>query len=413
MANKLQVTDDGGSIRFWMRIFWPALIIAPMFAYGVLKWGKVVVGAAPERVVVVPGDMLSLPALVVMFVVIAFPCLGVLGVHCQRRLGFWRTEILVLMVTLSGVLCSEFLVRNVYIQRNFWKAVISRLDPSDWAMREPAFLHFDTLRSPDRKDYQRAISIFGSSPAATNIDRDELARRLDRPVIRRALAGTFALEMCSARHMLSVPVVETALFYMSPLDFAGNTAVRADWMRSKISPQSWRDVVSILGPDLALENKRALAELFLASYSKLWAFRDYFLWLLMHMAGLPLPEQHKHAVDALPPQQAVVLKEAYIQASKRGYQFFMTGLKDLGFNVIVFEGQINPVLRGQFSDEYWVLTQSYMASFCRSNNFRFVPLSEYKPDVHDANWIDNTHLNSAGCQNVTDAIIHYLIGIRN
>ena len=400
-----------GARRFWWRMVIGSAFLAPLIAYVVLRWGGVAVYAGGNPSTMPLRDVFGAKAWIIMGVIIALPVFGLAGACVQRRLGFWSMEALVVLFSLTGVLGAEWLVRIHSVQSNLWVAVLSRLDPADWAMREPAQLHYDNLNPPDLRDASRDISVFGSSQSAVNLDRDEMARRLGRPVFRRAINGMFALELCAAQYMLCVPRVETVVFYMSPLDIAGSTSVRADWMRSLISPRSWSDIVRILGPTLTWENRRALTELATAAHLKLWAFRDGARWILFNLAGRSPhhPPRDGYGQPKEPAVQPFSVDPSYVEASFRGYELVMDNLRRMGVDVVVFQGEVRPSFRQQIPDSYWIPTEERIRSLLTAKHIRHVPLDEYRPDIGLADWADNTHMNDTGRHKLTDAVVAELL----
>lgn len=326
------------------------------------------------------------------------------------HVGSWFRRFAIAWAILAGIAFAECLFRESRVQSHFWTILLRRMNPADWAMREPARLRFEVLHPDDPTQVRTGISVFGSSQSAVNLDRKEMARVLGRPVYRRALNGMLALELSSAQYLLSVPRTGTAVFYLSPLDVGGTFSVRADWMRSLICPRSWLDVVRVLGPRLAWRNRGPLAELALAACLKLWAFRDGARWLLFNLAGRPrVPTlRNPDGESGLPQQQLFVVDSAYVEASFRGYGLVFDNLKRWGFDVVVFEGEINPVLRRQIPDEYWLATEARIRSFLREHHVRHVLLSEYRPNIGPQDWLDNTHLNDGGRCKLTGAVIPVL-----
>ena len=307
-------------------------------------------------------------------------------------------------------MAAEAGLRNRSIQSYFWTAVISRLEAPDWGLKEPAMLHYENLKAADDEFISGGVAIFGSSQGAVNFDREFMARELRRPVIRRALNGMFALEMCAAQPMLAVPRVQTAVFYLSPLDLAANADVRANWMRSLISPRSWMDLVAVLGPRLAFENVRALSELAAASVWKLWAFRDGVRWILFNLAGrTPDPVSRQPAEKPPPPLvKPLEIKPEYVEASFRGYRHVFDRLRGSGFDMVVFQGEINPRLRRQIADDYWLPMEARMRAFFETNGITYVLRDEYRPGLASEDWADNTHLNDSGRHKLSRAAVGYL-----
>lgn len=322
----------------------------------------------------------------------------------------WRTEAGIALLTLATIAGAEGLMRHHLVQGHFWVAVLDRMGLSDWAIREPAQLQYENLHPDDPDVAGRGISIFGSSQSAVNLDRNAMAKQLDRPVYRRALNGMFALEMCSAQYLLASPRTETAVFYMSPMDLAATTSVRADWMRSLISPQSWMDVVRALGPELAWRNRGPMAEMFAAAHLRLWSYRDGIRWLLFNLTGRTPPQEPfpSDTPASPPPQQSFVIDPDYVEASFRGYGMVLENLKRWGFDIVVFQGEVNPDFRRTVNDEQWKSLENRLATFLQRKEIRQVPLEEYHPDIEHQDWADNTHLNTEGQRKLTTAVIQTL-----
>ena len=418
MEPALEQVDVAAAARFWRRAFLFASVGGLVVALPFHTWWPWILSAGKEGAR--PEWGLGRAGLCLWAGVAAFPLLALAGLWLQRRLSSRQRGVVILVAVGACVLTAEAAIRTRSIQSNFWVAVLSRLDPSDWGMREPAMLHYENLNAAKLYDEPLAapgiaripegMAIFGSSQGAVNFDRDLMSRALGHPVIRRSLNGMFAFEMCAARQLLVVPRVQTAIFYLSPLDLAANVNVRADWMRSVITPQTWLDLVAVLKPRLALENARPLSELALAARLRLWAFRDGARWLLFHLAGRPSdpPSRQAGAAPSAPPVKPLVIKPEYVEASFRGYEHLFAQLRELDYDIVVFQGEINPILRRQIDDAYWMPMEGRMRAFFETNGIAHVSLEHYQPRIAPDDWRDNTHLNEKGRQKLTEAVVRYL-----
>jgi len=402
------------AVRAWRRALIVSIGLAPLIALAALRWGASLVYARGPALAMAPGGLFGAKGLVIMGVVMAVPFSALVGIRLQRRLGWWGVEALVVLLPLAGLLGAECVIRDRRVQGNLWVALLERLGPSDWGLREPAQLHYESLHATDSREGRVGVSIYGASQAAVNLDRGELARKLGRPVLARSLNGMFALEMCAAQDLLAMPPVETAVFYISPLDLSGNYSVRADWMRSMISPRSWLDVIRVLGPELAWKNRGSLAELAVAAHLKLWSFRDATRWILFNLAGrspshTPRDPEGELKEEALRP---FWVDPAYIESSFRGYDLVVERLRAMGTEVVVFEGEVNPILRSQIPDSFWVPAEERIETFLRTRQVRHVPLREYRPGVGPEDWADHTHMNDAGRRKLTVAVAAALLAHR-
>ena len=397
--------------RFWLGLLIISAVIAPLIACSFFRWGGGVVHARGASASVSVREMLGVKAWMVMSAVLVPSLIGLVGTLIQRRLAWWGTEIVVVVLSLVGVLGAEALVRDHRVESGLWVAVLARLSSSDWAMREPAQLRYENLHLPDQAVASTGVSVFGTSQGAVNLDRTELGRALGCPVFRRALNGMFALEMCAARPLLIKPKVQTAVFYLSPLDIAGDDSVRADWMRSMISPRSWLDVVHVLGPSLAWRNRGALAELAVAACLKLWSFRDGVRWVLFNMAGrspqhTPRSEVGQKEAAAVRPFTA---DPAYVDAGFRGYGLVMDTLTGMGIDVVVFQGEVSPSLQQRIPDAYWLSTEARIEEFLRERDVCHISLEEFDPGIGPDDWADNTHMNETGRRKLTDSVVAKLM----
>ena len=397
--------DAGKAARDWRRAFALALLAGPAGAIVLNKGWPWIASAGKEGLR--PGWGFGLTETLIWAGMAAVPLLALGGLWIQRRSGPRMRGVWIFAATAACVLAAEAGLRNRSVQSHFWTAVISRLEAPDWGLKEPAMLHYENLKAVDGEFIPGGVAIFGSSQGAVNFDREFMARELRRPVIRRALNGMFALEMCAAQPMLAVPRVQTAVFYLSPLDLAANADVRANWMRSLISPRSWMDLVAVLGPRLALENGRSLSELAAASIWRLWAFRDGARWILFNLAGrTPDPVSRQPAEKTPPPLvKPLEIKPEYVEASFRGYRHVFDRLRGSGFDIVVFQGEINPRLRRQIADDYWLPMEARMRAFFETNGIAYVLRDEYRPGLAPEDWADNTHLNDSGRQKLSRAAV--------
>ena len=408
MEEPRESSNADKAARFWRRVFAAALLAGPAGAMLLNKGWPWIVSAGKEGVR--PGWEFGWGEILIWAGAVAWPLLALGGLWIQRRSGPRMRSAWILAASAACVLAAEVGLRNRSIQSHFWTAVISRLEAPDWGMKEPAMLHYENLKAAAGEKIPGGVAIFGSSQGAVNFDREFMSRELRRPVIRRALNGMFAMEMCAAQPMLAVPRVQTAVFYLSPLDLAANVDVRANWMRSLISPRSWMDLVAVLGPRLAFENKRPLSELAAAAVWRLWAFRDGARWILFNLAGRTPDLGPRHPTDKTPSPlvKPLEIKPEYVEASFRGYRHVFSRLKSLGFDVVVFQGEVNPVLRRQIADDYWKPMEARMRAFFDANGVAYVLRDEYRPGLGPDDWADNTHLNGAGRQKLSQAAVGYL-----
>ena len=400
--------DAGKAARDWRRILAVALLVGPAVAIFLDKGWPWIASAGKEGVR--SGWGFGMTEVLIWGGVVALPLLALGGLWIQRYSGPRMRGIWIFAATAACVLAAEAGLRNRSIQSHFWTAVISRLEAPDWGLKEPAMLHYENLKAADGEKIRGGVAIFGSSQGAVNFDREFMARELRRPVIRRALNGMFALEMCAAQPMLAVPRVQTAIFYLSPLDLAANVDVRANWMRSLISPRSWADLVAVLGPRLAFENRRPLSELAAAAVWRLWAFRDGARWILFNLAGrTPDPVSSRPSEKTpLPLVKPLEIKPEYVEASFRGYRHVFSRLRGLGFDIVVFQGEVNPRLRRQIADDYWVPMEARMRAFFETNGVAYALRDDYRPELAPGDWADNTHLNDSGRQKLSRAAVEYL-----
>ena len=408
MEERRESVDAGKAARFWRRVSAWALLAGPAGAIVLNKGWPWIASAGKEGLR--PGWGFGLAETLIWAAMAAVPLLALGGLWIQHRSGPRMRGVWILAATAACVLAAEAGLRNRSIQSHFWTAVISRLEAPDWGLKEPAMLHYENLKAADGEFIPGGVAIFGSSQGAVNFDREFMARELRRPVIRRALNGMFALEMCAAQPMLAEPRVPSAIFYLSPLDLAANVDVRANWMRSLISPRSWADLVTVLGPRLAFENRRPLTELAAAAVWRLWAFRDGARWILFNLAGRTPDPVPRLPAEKTPSQlvKPLEIKPEYVEASFRGYRHVFSRLRSLGFDLVVFQGEVNPCLRRQIADDYWVPMEARMRAFFGTNEVAYALRDDYRPELAPEDWADNTHLNDSGRQKLSRAAVEYL-----
>lgn len=408
VPDQIPPLEPGRALAFWRRAVMPALLLAPGVAYVAMAWVWPFVTLNPEAAAFSWAKLFSAPALAIMGAVVAFPLLCLWGVAIGQRLGYWTREVLIVVLAVALVLAANVLVKVNRIESPLWLATISRLRASDFLLREPLFLQLELAALDPAAPRTRGLTLVGSSQILHGLDSRALSEALGRPVHRRALAGMFTLEACAASEPLVHPPAETAVFYLSPFDVGARKAVINDWKRMLITPETWQDLVQALGPSLAWDNIRPLAELWWSAHCRLWAIRDAPRQILFHLAG-PEPEpETSEAIDTANLSDRHVVDPAWLEASFRALERVLQRMKEAGFRIVVFEGQINPSFRYWATDEFWQETNARIARTVEQAGGRYVPLSEYQPGISSDLWRDNTHVNAEGRRRLTQAIADYL-----
>lgn len=411
VASEDAAGDLAQARAWWRRGCWIALGLAPGLALMASAWLWPFITLDGKNAGFAWSELWSPRSLVLMSAVIVIPLSCWAGVVLSQRLSFWHVELMAAALGLLMVLIANLVIMQPRVESALWLATLSRLRPADYLLREPLLMQLELTALERNGPRSPGFTVIGSSQVLHGLDTLELSRLVHRPVHRRALAGMFSLEACAVSDRLMAPRAKTAIFYLSPFDVAARKGILNDWKRMLVTPGSWRELVQVLGPSLGWENARALGELWWAARCRLWSVRDATRQILFHLAGpeagttpavLPdtggMAKADKHAIDP-------VWVEASYRAMERVFKQFSQG----GFEIVVFEGQINPAFREWASDEFWATNTDRIRETVRQAGGTYVSLAEYHPDIDASLWRDHTHVNSEGRRRLTQAVGDYFL----
>ncbi len=396
------------AFRRWWIALGCALVVAPLFAAATLRWqwSIITLGELPATFAV--SDLVSAKGLFLMALPPLLVLLVLAGLWVQQRMRFWSVELLAVLLALGTLAAMEILIRVPRIQTAFLLAVNIRLSPDAWATREPLQQLLHGLHPPPAAEAAEGVALYGSSQVVMGLDGARLSEITGRPVYRRAVAGMSPIEMCSAQDRLSTPPAKIAVLYLSPFDMASRVYVQTSWMRPLITPRGWRALLPALGPDIVVHTWRDLVELGWSARCRSWALRDYTRILLTSPWGSPASSNAMGVADTAPAVSSLMIDPVYVEASFRALETMLKHLREEGFSVVAFEGEVNPAFRKSFPDDFWNRTQDRVQATLRSCGARYVPLSSYQPEIQADEWHDHTHVDERGRGKLTHAIADYL-----
>ena len=317
----------------------------------------------------------------------------------------------------------EFVFRLPAVQQPFWMA-IRTYNPGEAGSvaRELALLKLD--RRARDSDGRPAVVVAGTSQMILGIDYAELRRRLPGTDVRRSsLAGMVPLRMVLARPELNVQAGNRVIMYVSAFDLFAFNRLNADWIRPVATWEGTADWWPLLPEGAARGDWRHAADVAFASTLELWSARDYLRFCVLGrdrektaapgmVAREPAGAPARDGVDALHREQFknIPAEDPYYGANLAALDLLVSRFRAKGAHVVIFEGQVNPVLH---SSSFWNLHQrlrAHLESLAQAGLIRFVPIESQSPAIEAGDWKDGTHFNERGRDKFTACVANCLKG---
>lgn len=309
------------------------------------------------------------------------------------------------VLALSGVLgfvCAEYAMRISPAQTAFWLATRARLDvQGPNFMSEVCYIRLEEAAGRTAKN--GAVILSGTSQMLCGVDELELRRLLDPvPVIRREVSGMVPQKMLAAWSWIPFRRGDRSVQMRSEMDFTNQTQWRTAWYRPFLTWQTLPWLVRNAGGRVCWQRWRELLDCALAASLEGWRMRDGWREIAMN----PWRRVNGGAV-AQPDKSDVVATEAPLEWCEWEWQAFVEEaehLKDMGVELVVVEGDVNPVLHDARRAEMRREFERRMTTGVEQGLWKFVGEEELGAGIEAKDWKDMTHVNATGRVKLTKAI---------
>lgn len=397
-----------------MAVFRWTIWLAPLLALVILfsrrhLWRWILMDATAGRGV--SGLLLQWTtglALVVLYLVFWW-----MGIIAHKRCGLHRFRIpWALLASLALFTLADIVVRHPRIQNMVWSAVRVRAG-NNFFVRELSLLRLDVAALKEVRPRPNGLVVCGSSQILHAIDTVQLEKEMEqqRPVYRRAMAGFFPLEMCSAIDFLRVSGPQTYCFLLSGFDIGVRVSLFADAMRPLMTRHGFCNLCNVLPGTIKWTEWRSLVDLHCASELELWRMRDYVRRVAWALTG-PWLLGSDPGQQALLQQQENALahlgdENMFLETSVCALNVLFEQLIQEGNRVVVFEGRINPARSTPALASLNARARSLFKRWEENHQFTFIPVEDQAFQMGDDEWLDYTHFNVDARDRYTRYIADY------
>ena len=333
----------------------------------------------------------------------------VLGGTGAAAWGLWRALAgvrcrgwIAVVLGALGFAAAECTVRIPAAQTAFWLAVRARLaGDGPYFLREVCYIRLE--EAAGRTAAPGAAILSGTSQMLVGVDERELARRIaPTPVIRREVSGMGPQNMLAMWSWIPFRRGDTAVQLRSEMDFTNQAEWRTSWYRPFLTWETLPWVLRNAGLAVCARHWKGLPDCALAASLEGWRMRDG--W--REISGKAW--RHGGKVEksaAIPPAEGTQGDPLrWADGEWRAFVSEAEKLKAAGVGLVVFEGDVNPVLHDAQRAEMRREFERRMAEGEIRGLWRFVGGAELDADIGPDDWADMTHLNAVGREKLTRAM---------
>ena len=305
----------------------------------------------------------------------------------------------------------EMAFRTYPVQAIFWQGVIARAGDQTQA-REVGLYRLQA--AADRKAKSPAGFVFpGSSQVVQGIDCAELSQLTGAPVYRRAVSRLFPIELICSQGLITFNHDNRLILLLSGFD----VGARADLVPDAIRPQAtWsglRHVLRAAPASFQLRHWRNFVDLCFAASCDLWRSRDYVRFMWENPVAPNIIRNNAAAQSALNQQlqgyQRLGSNPEMVALCWQALDLFLGDMAQHFQNIIVFESRINPTSPPSASAlDLENQTRRFFENQQHLQRIRFIPRAAQHLDLPPEYWADNTHVNAAGRQLLTEMIARFV-----
>lgn len=315
--------------------------------------------------------------------------------------GVWRALVRwnfpgwgVMTVVALGIVGTECAARIPLAQTAFWLAVRARLDACGTSfMREVCYIRLE--EAVGRRGGEGAIILSGTSQMLRGVDELELGRQLAPvPVIRREVSGMVPRNMLAAWSWIPFRRGDCSVQLRSEMDFTNQAEFRASWYRPFLTWKTFPWLLRNAGGPVCARHWREVVDCAMAATLEGWRMRDGWREIALNPwrraeGGLPVKPS---ATDF----DAAAARLSWCEWEWRAFTEEAERLKETGVQLVVFEGDVNPVLHNPIRSEQRREFERRMAEGERAGLWRFVADAEMETGIGPEDWADMSHLNGMG-----------------
>jgi hypothetical protein len=322
----------------------------------------------------------------------------------QRKWPGWA----VALAVAAGFACAEAAVRIPAAQTAFWLAVGARLEgDGPYFLREVCYVRLE--EAAGRTAAPGAVVLSGTSQMLVGVDEHGLAREIaPTPVIRREVSGMVPQCMLAAWSWIPFRQGDKSVQLRSEMDFTNQAEWRTAWYRPFLTWETLPWLADIAGRKACFRRWKEMADCAMAASLEGWRMRDG--W--REIAVNPWKRSQGTPKDA-PESADVAAANAPLSWCEREWRAFVSEaekLKAADVELVVFEGNVNPVLHDEQRAAMRREFERRMAEGVKKGLWRFVGEGELDAGILPEDWQDMTHVNAIGREKLTRAMGRVLGG---
>ncbi|MDR0993508.1 MAG: hypothetical protein LBN38_02925 [Verrucomicrobiota bacterium] len=314
------------------------------------------------------------------------------------------------MGAVAGILFLDAAVRHPVVQIPFWLAARARLEADQTFMREVCYIRLEESRS--HRPEAPAVLVVGSSQVLNGVDEQQLRQLLaPTPILRRAMFGMTPLKALAMLPYMPFQAGDTCITYLSEFDFTNQERFPASWFRPYASWKTLPQVVRCIGSAAWGRDGGQLVDYAMAATWESWRMRDFARQLVFHFWGRPADHGKGETGalssirDALAAQQAEL---TFSPAEQKAFKRFARHLQQGDVRLVVFEGDVNPLLYSPSHESAKAITRHWLVTFGPAPEYEYVSLAEQNLALGPEAWKDMTHLNEQGRAVLTQRMAQWL-----
>jgi hypothetical protein len=316
---------------------------------------------------------------------------------------------MVVLVVALGFVGAECVVRIRLAQTAFWLAVQARLAAQEtYFMREVCYIRLE--EAAGRTAEAGAVILSGTSQMLCGVDELELGRMLaPTGVIRREVSGMGPQCMMSAWSWIPFRRGDKSVQVRSEMDFTNQAEWRTAWYRPYLTWRTLPWLVHSAGGGICWPRWREVVDCAMAASLEGWRMRDGWREIAMN----PWRRVKGAVAEAKPDTADVVAANAPLMWCEWEWRAFVEEaerLKEMGVELVVFEGDVNPVLHDARRAEMRAEFERRMAEGAEKGLWRFVGEVAWGTGGEAGDWRDMTHVNAVGREKMTRAMGRVLKG---
>ena len=310
----------------------------------------------------------------------------------------------VFLLALTLVMGMDVALQSSFFQAPLWLAARVRLDRDQHFMREVCYVRLE--EAAGRQADSPAVLLMGSSQVLCGVD-EQLLRRLifPKPVIRRAMFGMTPLKALSMLSYVPLREEDLCVQYLSELDFTNQDEFPYAWFRPYASWSTLPTVMNCVDPVVRLRQWRHGMDYAMAASFEWFRDRDFLRQIAFHFWGREaVSEDQAPSVSPVPLVIQAPHQIVFSSGEQRAFERFLQYLSERKVDLLVFEGDVNPVLHSPERLLARIQTRESLLASLSKRGFHYVSLEEQGLTMGAEYWNDMTHLNEEGREQLTQRI---------